>query len=107
MKTAIFNSDGQLLEIFDPRNLEDAKKENIERKRQEATRCLLSAGLDQTTQQNASLGIYSPERCEAIKNYISACRNEYLRCKGLILASTTNDEADAVQFVAPEVPIWQ
>ena len=44
------------------------------------------------------------EEYEAIKSYIAACRNEYLRCKALILASQTNDEADAVQFVAPEVP---
>ena len=104
MKTAVFNSDGQLLEIFDPRNLEEAKQEGIERKRQEATRCLLDTGLDTATQQNAALGIYDLARCEAIKNYIAACRNEYLRCKGLILASATNDEADAVQFVAPQVP---
>ena len=55
-------------------------------------------------QQNAALGIYSPERCEAIKLYISACRNEYLRCKGLIQAAQTNDEADSVQFVPPQVP---
>ena len=55
-------------------------------------------------QANAALGIYEPARCEAIKSYIAACRNEYLRCKALILAATTNDEADAVQFVAPSVP---
>lgn len=58
-------------------------------------------GLDSKTQLNAIAGIYSQERCEAIKNYISACRNEYLRCKNLILASATNDEADEVQFVWP------
>ena len=52
-------------------------------------------------QANAALGIYPPERCEAIKNYIAACRNEYLRCKALILAATTNDEADSVTFIAP------
>jgi hypothetical protein len=55
-------------------------------------------------QINASLGIYPPERCEAIKSYIAACRNEYLRCKALILAATSNDEADAVTFTAPPVP---
>ena len=55
-------------------------------------------------QANAALGIYEPARCEAIKSYIAACRNEYLRCKALILAATSNDEADAVQFVAPAVP---
>ena len=61
-------------------------------------------GLDEATQQNASHGIYPPERCEAIKSYIASCRNEYLRCKGLILAAQTNDEADAIQYVAPPVP---
>ena len=55
-------------------------------------------------QSNAALGIYPPERCEAIKSYIAACRNEYLRCKALIMAAQTNDEADAVQFLAPPVP---
>ena len=72
--------------------------------RESASNAIFCQGINQLTQQNAALGIYSPERCEAIKNYIAACRNEYLRCKGLILAATTNDEADAVQFVAPEVP---
>ena len=60
--------------------------------------------LDERTQLNAIAGIYSPERCEAIKSYISACRNEYLRCKALILSSQTNDEADGVHFIAPQVP---
>ena len=55
-------------------------------------------------QINAALGIYSPARCEAIKNYIAACRNEYLRCKAMILAATTNDEADSVTFIAPTIP---
>ena len=55
-------------------------------------------------QANAALGIYSPERCEAIKNYIAACRNEYLRCKALILAATSNEVADSVQFIPPSVP---
>ena len=55
-------------------------------------------------QANAALGIYEPARCEAIKNYIAACRNEYLRCKALILAATSNDEADSVQYIPPSVP---
>lgn len=63
-----------------------------------------TAGIDEKTQLNAIAGIYPPERCEAIKSYISACRNEYLRCKALILAAQTNDEADSVQFVPPKVP---
>ena len=55
-------------------------------------------------QINAALGIYEPARCEAIKNYIAACRNEYLRCKALILAATSNEMADSVQFIAPHAP---
>ena len=71
--------------------------------RESASNAILCQGINTITQQNAALGIYEPERCEAIKNYIAACRNEYLRCKALILAATTNDEADAVQFIPPSV----
>lgn len=59
--------------------------------------------IDPFEQTNAALGIYPQERCEAIKSYIAACRNEYLRCKELIMAAKTNDEADAVTFAAPPV----
>jgi len=72
--------------------------------REDCSFVILSAGLDEITQRNAFGGIYPQERCEAIKSYISSCRNEYLRCKALILSAQTNDEADAVQFVAPTVP---
>ena len=72
--------------------------------REECSLAIANAQLDEITQQNAALGIYEPERCEAIKNYIAACRNEYLRCKALILAATTNDEADSVTFIAPTIP---
>ena len=102
-KTVIFRPDGSSF-IEDNRTLEFAKKENIEYTRSACSDLIFSAGLDTATQQNAALGIYSPERCEAIKNYIAACRNEYLRCKALILAATTNDEADSVTFIAPPVP---
>ena len=67
----------------------------------DVTAAKLHALVDTATQQNAALGIYEPARCEAIKNYIAACRNEYLRCKAMILAATTNDEADAVQYQPP------
>lgn len=80
------------------------KEQKINGLRGTCSHFLEQAGLDTATQQNAALGIYSPERCEAIKSYIAACRNEYLRCKGLILAATSNDEADAVQFIPPSVP---
>jgi hypothetical protein len=104
MKTAVFNTDGEFLYFDDPRSLEQAKAESINRIRHFASSSITDCGIDEVSQQNAALGIYSPDRCEAIKSYIAACRNEYLRCKGLILAATTNDEADAVQFVTPEVP---
>ena len=51
-------------------------------------------------QVNAALGVYTQERCEAIKSYIVACRNEYLRCKDLILSG----QADAVTFNPPPIP---
>jgi hypothetical protein len=104
MKTAVFNTNGEFLHFDDPRSLQEAKTESINRIRHFASSSITDCGIDEVAQQNAALGIYSAERCEAIKSYIAACRNEYLRCKGLILASTNNDEADAVQFVAPQVP---
>ena len=104
MKTAVFNTDGEFLHFDDPRSLEEAKTESINRIRHSASSSITDCGIDEVAQQNAALGIYASERCESIKSYIAACRNEYLRCKGLILAATTNDEADAVQFVAPQVP---
>jgi hypothetical protein len=103
MKNEIYQN-GVLVFVEDKRTLEQAKQLNIDYKRELTSQILSSAGLDTTTQQNAALGIYSPERCEAIKNYISACRNEYLRCKALILAATTNEAADRVQFQPPSMP---
>lgn len=88
----------------DDRSLEESKQYNLTMLRSIVSQAIKDIGLDSSTQQNAALGIYEPARCEAIKNYIAACRNEYLRCKGLILAATTNDEADAVQFIPPSVP---
>ena len=104
MATIVYDIDGNFLRKEDERGLQESIDNNIKLLKDSCTTALNKAGLDIATQQNAALGIYSPERCEAIKSYIAACRNEYLRCKGLILAATTNDEADAVQFVAPEVP---
>lgn len=102
-KTVVKRLDGSVF-VEDDRSLATAKDENIGYARTATSEAIQSAGLDEATQQNAALGIYTPERCEAIKSYIAACRNEYLRCKALILAAQTNDEADAVQFVAPPVP---
>lgn len=86
---------------FDDRNLSDAKADAICIISQIASGLIREKGIDEITQQNAALGIYEPARCEAIKNYIAACRNEYLRCKALILAATTNDEADSVTYQPP------
>ena len=93
-----------ILQAVNYESLENEKNGKIQCLRYSVEERIKSAGLDSATQQNAALGIYPPERCEAIKSYIAACRNEYLRCKALILAAQTNDEADAVQFVAPPVP---
>ena len=95
---------GEIVSIIDDRTIQEAKTQCLNYVRHFCSEAISSAGLDTATQQNAALGIYPPERCEAIKSYIAACRNEYLRCKALILAATTNDEADAVQFTAPPVP---
>ena len=104
MKLQKFAPNGDLILNIDERNIDGAKEESLNNARLLCKTSIVGAGLDEITQQNAALGIYSPERCEAIKNYIAACRNEYLRCKALILAATSNDEADSVQFIAPPVP---
>jgi hypothetical protein len=104
MKLQRFAPDGTCILDIDDRSLADAQNERINVMRMFCRQSIEQAGLDQPTQNNSIAGIYSPERCEAIKSYISACRNEYLRCKELILSAQTNDEADAVQFVAPPVP---
>ena len=104
MKLQRFAPDGTLILDIDDRSLSESQKERIETMRMFCRCQIESAGLDEKTQLNAIAGIYEPARCEAIKNYIAACRNEYLRCKGLILAATSNDEADAVQFIPPSVP---
>jgi len=103
MRTEVY-SNGVLVEVIDNRSIEQARDYAIELARLATSKAISDTGLDEKTQLNAIAGIYEPERCEAIKSYIAACRNEYLRCKALILAATTNDEADAVQFVAPAVP---
>ena len=104
MKLQRFAPDGTCILDVDDRSLADAQAERIDVMRMFCRQTIEQAGLDQPTQNNAIAGIYPPERCEAIKSYIAACRNEYLRCKALILAAQSNDEADAVQFLAPPVP---
>ena len=90
--------------ITDTRTLEEAQQENLQGFRETTTSLILSAGYDEIWQRNASMGLISEQEKQTGIAYIAACRNEYLRCKALILAATTNDEADAVQFVAPQVP---
>jgi len=102
-KTVVKRLNGSLF-VEDDRSLAMAKDENIGYARAAASESIQSSGLDESTQQNAALGIYPPQRCDAIKSYIAACRNEYLRCKALILSAQTNADADAVQFVPPPVP---
>jgi hypothetical protein len=102
MKSFLIKED-RSIESFDNRSLQNAIQENIDLMRERVS-SEITNNCSIITQQNAALGIYSTERCEAIKSYIAACRNEYLRCKALILAAQTNDESDAVQFVTPEVP---
>ena len=104
MKLQRFAPDGTLILDIDGRTLLEAKKERIDTMRIFCRCQIESAGLDEKTQLNAIAGIYEPARCEAIKNYIAACRNEYLRCKALILAATSNEMADSVTFIAPPVP---
>lgn len=103
MRTEVY-SNGVLIEVIDDRTIQQVKEYGVELIRLAASKAIFDAGLDEKTQLNAIAGIYEPERCEAIKSYIIACRNEYLRCKSLILAATSNDEADAVHFVCPPVP---
>ena len=102
MRTDVYKN-GICIETHES-SLDESRQGKIEFIREIASLQIKNSGLDEATQQNAALGIYPPERCEAIKSYIAACRNEYLRCKDLILAAQTNDEADAVQFLAPPVP---
>ena len=104
MKLQRFAPDGTLILDIDDRTLAEAQKERIETMRMFCRCQIEQAGLDEKTQLNAIAGIYEPERCEAIKNYIAACRNEYLRCKAMILAATSNEAADSVQYIPPSVP---
>ena len=56
--------------VHDFRTTEEVKKARIGLCKMLCTDSLIAAGLDAATQQNAALGIYSPERCDAIKSYI-------------------------------------
>lgn len=99
-KTLTWYPDG--ISVFrDTRTLDEAKQENLGRWREITTKLILEAGHDEIWQRNAAMGVIPQQEAQVGINYIAACRNEYLRCKGLILAATTNDEADSVQFIVP------
>jgi hypothetical protein len=103
-KTLTWYPDGTSV-FSDTRTLAEAKTENLGRWREITTKLIFEAGYDEIWQRNAALvGVLPPEEVGKGTQFIAACRNEYLRCKALILAAQTNDEADAVQFVAPPVP---
>ncbi len=104
MKTAFFDTNGKFLYFSDTRTIEEAHEENLTRIRELTTAKIFEAGYDEIWQRNAALGIIEQEQIQAGTAYIAACRNEYLRCKALILTATSNDEADAVQFIPPSVP---
>jgi len=95
---------GVFSHIEDTRTIEESHQENLTRIRELITAKILEAGFDEIWQRNAAMGVIPQQEAQVGINYIAACRNEYLRCKALILAATTNDEADAVQFQPPSVP---
>ena len=99
-KTRHKNLDGSY-EITDTRTLNEARQENLNHFKEITTNLILSAGYDEIWQRNVAMEIISQEQAQAGTNYIAACRNEYLRCKALILAAQTNDEADSVRFEEP------
>ena len=97
------NLDGSYV-FTDTRTTLEAHEENLARIRELTTVKIFKAGYDEIWQRNAAMGVIPQQESQVGINYIAACRNEYLRCKALILAATTNDEADAVPFVPPPVP---
>ena len=99
-KTRHKNLDGSY-KITDTRTLDEARQENLNHFRETTTDLIVSAGYDEIWQRNVAMGIIEKGQAQAGTAYISACRNEYLRCKALILAATTNDEADSVTFHPP------
>ena len=88
----------------DTRTLAEAHEENLTRIRELTTAKIFEAGYDEIWQRNTAMGVIPQQEAQVGINYIAACRNEYLRCKGLILAATSNDEADSVQYIPPSVP---
>lgn len=94
------NFDGSYV-FTDTRTIEEAHDENLTRIRKLITEKIIEAGYDEIWQRNSALGLV--DNSESGKAYISRFRAAYHDYKARLLAST-RDEADAVQFVAPEVP---
>ena len=88
-KTLYHRLDGTSV-FEDTRTIDEAHEENLTRIRELITAKILEAGYDEIWQRNAALGLV--DNAEAGKAYIATLR------------ATTNDEADAVQFVPPPVP---
>lgn len=88
----------------DTRTLSEAHEENLTRICELTTAKIFEAGYDEIWQRNAAMGVIPQQEAQVGINYIAACRNEYLRCKALILAATSNEAADSVTFIAPPVP---
>lgn len=101
-KTLHKNHDGSLV-FTDTRTTEEAHQENLTRIRELITAKIVEAGFDEIWQRNAALGLV--DNAEAGKTFIASLRTAYHNYKTRLLAST-RDESDAVQFVAPEVPLW-
>lgn len=102
MKTLHHNLDGTSV-FTDTRTIDEAHDENLTRIRELITAKILEAGFDEIWQRNAALGLV--DNAEAGKTFIASLRTAYHNYKTRLLAST-RDESDAVQFVAPEVPLW-
>jgi len=106
MKTATYING--VLTVTDNRSLDEARTERISIWATECSNTIAAAGIDDITQRNAALGIYGVEKSNQITRFVAACRDEYLRCKSAIMAAETNEEVDAVKYVAPifeEVPL--
>jgi hypothetical protein len=102
MKTLHHNLDGTYL-FTDTRTIEEAHQENLTRIRELVTAKITEAGYDEIWQRNAALGVLTNLEVEQGREFIANLRSAYHDYKARLLAST-RDEADAVQFVAPEVP---
>jgi hypothetical protein len=94
------NLDGSVV-FTDTRSVEEAHEENLTRIRELITERIVGAGYDEIWQRNASLGLV--DNAEQGKVYIASLRTAYHEYKAKLLSST-RDEADAVQFLAPPVP---